>query len=339
MAENIMDQIVAALRQDGVTYYPGRGELRNVRVVGHTPKSDHYIYDIVIDFADGSERVAAKVYRASKSGPGTARTMAQIEADNLRGVHEVFTRKKLAGIPRPLGDFSELGAVVAEKLPGIPLQSIIMKAALLPSYSDLGALRDSARATGEWLRRFHKATADMPAPFDGVGLLGDLEKLCANCRASGLDEVSVRTIMSGTKSILSRTKKALPSSVVLNDFTPLNVMVSDNGIGFADLAKMSKRGNSFQDVALFLASVEALEKYPFCNRAITTELQQQFLEAYDISPQDEQVLRVLKMKALLSMFAQGRGLKESAVRKKVMWATVMKRFIAQAAERSLSPAA
>lgn len=339
MAENIMDQIVAVLRQDGVTYYPGRGELRNVRVVGHTPKPDHYIYDIVIDFADGSERVAAKVYRTPKSGSGTARVMAQVEADNLRSVHEVFTRKKLTGIPRPLGDFSELGAVVAEKLPGVPLQSIIMKAALLPSYSDLGALRESAKSTGEWLRRFHKATADMPAPFDGTGLLGDLEKLCANCRASGLDESSVRTIMSGTKSILSRTRKVLPSSVVLNDFTPLNVTVSENGIGFADLAKMTKRGNSFQDVALFLASVEALEKYPFCNRAITTELQQQFLEAYGISQQDEQVLRVLKMKALLSMFAQGRGLKESALRKKVMWATVMKRFIAQAAERSLSPAA
>ena len=339
MAENIMDQIVAALRQDGATLYPGRGELRNVRVVGHTPKTDHYIYDIVIDFVDGSERVAAKVYRGSKGGPGAARTMAQTEADNLRSVYEVFTRKKLGGIPRPIGDFAELGAVVAEKLPGIPLQSIIMKAALLPSYSDLGALRESARSTGEWLRRFHKATADMPAPFDGVSLLGDLEKLCANCRASGLDETSVRTIMSGTKSILSRTRKALPSSVVLNDFTPLNVMVSENGIGFADLAKMTKRGNSFQDVALFLASVEALEKYPFCNRTITAELQQQFLDAYGISPQDEQVLRVLKMKALLAMFAQGRGLKESAVRKKVMWATVMKRFIAQAAERSLSPAA
>ena len=48
---------------------------------------------------------------------------------------------------------------------------------------------------------------------------------------------------------------------------------------------------------------------------------------------------MLKMKALLGMFAQGRGIKESAVRKKVMWATVMKRFIQQAAHRSLAPAA
>ena len=45
------------------------------------------------------------------------------------------------------------------------------------------------------------------------------------------------------------------------------------------------------------------------------------------------------MKALLGMFAQGRNVKESAVRKKVMWATVMKRFIQQAAQRSMAPAA
>jgi hypothetical protein len=92
-------------------------------------------------------------------------------------------------------------------------------------------------------------------------------------------------------------------------------------------------------VALFLASVEALEKYPFCNRGITSQVQQEFLSAYGVTPAEEAVLRVLKMKALLAMFAQGRGVKESAVRKKVMWATVMKRFIQHAAQRSLAPAA
>ncbi|HEX6881559.1 MAG TPA: hypothetical protein VF135_14410 [Terriglobales bacterium] len=339
MAENVMDQIVASLRQDGAKHYPQRGELRNVRVVGHTPKTDHYIYDIVIDFADGSERVAAKVYRSAKCGPAGAKGMAENEFGNLERVYEIFSRKKLNGVPRPVGNFTELGAVVAEKLPGVPLQSIIMKAALLPGFSDLTALQEAARATGEWLRKFHKATADMPAPFDGVTLLGDLEKLCANCKVSGLDDASVNTIMSGTKSILSKTRRALPTSAVLNDFSPLSVVVSEAGVGFADFAKMTTTGNSFQDVALFLASVEALEKYPFCNRVITSELQQQFLDAYGLSASDEQVVRVLKMKALLSMFAQGRTVKESAMRKKVMWATVMKRFIAQAAERSLSPAA
>ncbi|MGH9523495.1 MAG: phosphotransferase [Terriglobales bacterium] len=339
MPESVMDLIVADLKNSGASYYPQHTELRNVRVVGHTPKTDHYIYDIVIDFADGSERLAAKVYRSVKLGQQGARNMARTELANLNQVYEVFQKKQLDGVPRPVGDFTENGAVVSEKMTGLPLQSIIMKAALLPGYADHGILAAGARQTGVWLRSFHKATADLPEPFDPATLQDDLEKLCKNCRGEGLDDAAVRTILSGSKAILARSKKNLPSSAVLCDFTPLNVIVTENGVGFTDFAKMVPRGNSYQDVATFLACVEALEKYPFCNRNITSQVQEEFLEAYGATVQEQAILRVLKMKALLGMFAQGRGVKESAVRKKVMWATVMKRFIQQAAQRSLAPAA
>ncbi len=339
MAESVMEQIVAELRRSANSYFPQHGELRNVRVVGHTPKNEHYIYDIVVDFADGSERLAAKVYRAGKCGAQGARGQARTEAANLSDVYKTFQKKKLTGVPRPVGDFSELGAVVTEKFTGVPLQSIIMKAALLPGYADRGTLAAAARRTGEWLRSFHRATADLPAPFDATGVLKDLERLCENCRKSGLDDAAVRTILEGARARLARVKKPLHFSAVLNDFTPLNVIVAEQGIGICDYARLMPRGVSFHDVAVFLAAVEALEKYPFCNRAITGQVQEEFLSAYGTNLSEQGVLRVLKMKALLSMFAQGRGVKEGAVRKKVMWATVMKRFIQQAAERALAPAA
>src|SRR5262249_49022084 len=251
----------------------------------------------------------------------------------------LFTRKHLCGVPRSLGDFSSLGAVVTQKISGLPIQSIIMKAALLPGYADLGTLKLSAQKAGEWLRNLHRSSADMPEPFDPMGLLSEIESLCVSCRGEGLDDAAIRTILTGARHLLSRSKKALPSSAVLNDFTPLNLIVTVDGVGVSDYARMSRRGMSFYDVAMFLASVEALEKYPFCNRTITAEVQDAFLEAYGAATSDRAILRVLKMKVLLGMFAQGRGVKESAVRKKVMWATVMKRFIQQAALRSMSPAA
>lgn len=339
MAENVMEQIVAELRRSATSHYPQRSELRNVRIVGHTPKNDHYVYDIVVDFAEGSERLAAKVYRASKCGAQAAREQARVEAANLRRIYSIFQKRNLQGVPRPIGDFTELGAVLAEKFSGMPLQSIIMKAALLPGYADHGTLAVAARKTGEWLRSFHRATADMPSQFDPGELLREIERLCENCRGEGLEDVAIRTILSGARTLLAHTRKALPCSAVLNDFTPLNVIVGEQGVGICDYARMTPRGSSFHDVAMFLAAVEALEKYPFCNRNITAQVQENFLEAYDLGPAEEAILRVLKMKALLGMFAQGRGVKESAVRKKVMWATVMKRFIQQAAQRSLAPAA
>jgi hypothetical protein len=60
---------------------------------------------------------------------------------------------------------------------------------------------------------------------------------------------------------LARVKKALPSPAVLNDFTPLNVIVGESGVGICDYARMTQRGTSYNDVALFLAAVETLEKY------------------------------------------------------------------------------
>ena len=338
MAENVIDQIAAQLRESASRNYPAHAELRNVRVVGHTPKTDHYIYDIVMDFADGSERVAAKVYRA-RNGGQIARAHARTEFENLQRVHAISDRKSLAGVPRPLGDFTELGAVVAEKFSGVPLQSIIMKAALLPGYGAHGAIGVAARKAGEWLRNFHKATADSSVPFDSAEVLLELEKVCQSCRGEGLDENAIRVILSGARSLLSRTRKTMPASAVLNDFNPLNVIIGEGGIGICDYARMSQRGMSAHDVANFLACIEALEKYPFCNRGITSDVQQEFCEGYGVSSADQPILRVLKMKILLSMFAQGRTVKENAVRKKVMWATVMKRFIQQAANRSMAPAA
>lgn len=338
MAETVLDQILVELRLPAAQRYAHRGELRNLRVVGHTPKSDHFIYDVCADFADGSEKLAVKMYRANKCG-GNAKAVARTENANLQFVQQVLQRKKLDGVPELLGDFSDHGAVITDKISGLPLQSIIMKAALLPGFADNGSIALVARRAGEWLRAFHKASSEQPEPFDANAILISLEKLCENCRHEGLDETSIRVIMNGARNVLARARKALPTSAVLNDFTPLNVIVTEDGVGFCDFARMKRHGASFEDVATFLASVEALEKYPFCNRDITSQIQENFLDTYGISQSEASVLRVLKMRALLGMFAQGRTVKESAVRKKVMWANVMKKFIYQAAQRSLAPAA
>jgi tRNA A-37 threonylcarbamoyl transferase component Bud32 len=338
MAETVLDQVMAELQQSAGKFYPEHGELRNLRVVGHTPKNDHFIYDVNAEFARGNERIAVKAYRASKCG-GNAKAIARQETANLHFVQQALSRKKLGGVPRPLGDFSEMGAVVTDKISGLPLQSIIMKAALLPGFADNGSIALVAKRAGEWLKQFHKATIEMPEPFDGAALMNSLEKLCQSCMEEGLDEQSIKMILSGARNVLTRTRKTLPSSAVLGDYTPLNVVVTEHGVGFCDFARMKHRGNSYEDLAQFLAFVEALEKYPFCNRAITSQIQEKFLDAYGITQAESAILRVLKMKALLGMFAQGRTIKENAVRKKVMWANVMKKFIHQAAQRSLSPVA
>ena len=333
MSETALDQIVDDLRNSGSKYFPQHSDVKMARVVGHTPKPDHYTYEIVLDFPDGSERVNAKIYRG-KSGGRTPQDAALREAQNLQFAHETAEHRAVNGVPRPIGDFAQLGAVVSTKVNGLPLQSIIMKAALLPADGNHELLETAARQAGEWLQRFHKASASMAMPLDGASVLADMEKLCARAQKDGLPPESTDVILGKARSALSRQKKVLRSSAILNDFIPLNVLVSEEGIGFCEFAELCEQGHSLMDAAMFLAAVEVLEKYPFCNRNITSQVQDAFVAAYGVTPQEEPLLDTLKMKVLLQMFAQGRVVKESAERKKVMWANVMKRFIQHAAERS-----
>ncbi len=339
MSESGMEQIAAEIKGRGSEWYPQHGEVRAVRIVGRTPKPDHYNYDLVIDFAQGSERLAAKIYWAGKSGEAGARSTAAAETEHLNLIWIIAQARGLAGIPRPLGDFSALGAVVSEKLVGIPLQSIIMKAALLPGYEGMGLLQGAATASGRWLRGFQRITARPSQPLDGDRLQRELATVCNNCRGEGLDDASIAKILSGTSAILERARNPLTNAAALHDFMPLNVVVLEHGVGFSDFARMEEDGSIYTDPATFLASVEALEKYPFCNHAITTAVQENFLEAYGASAAEREILCVYKMKVLLSMFAAGRAVKESPVRKKAMWANVMKKFIQMAADRSMPDAA
>ena len=333
MADNALDQIVGDLRSSGSEYFPQYSDVKAVRVVGHTPKTDYYTYEIVVDFPDGSERVNAKLYRG-KSGLQSHQDLARKEGQNLQFAHQTAEKRKLSGLPRPIGDYAELGAVASTKVNGLPLQSIIMKAALLPDGGNHHLLESSARQAGEWLQQFHKATAGIPTAIDVDAIMAEFGKLCAKARKDGLPEDSTDAILTNAKAALSKQKRPLRSSAVLQDFMPLNVLIAEDGVGFCEFANMNQQGHSLQDVAIFLASVEALEKYPFCNRNMTSLLQDAFVKAYGVSEQEEALLDTFKMKILLQMFAQGRLVKESAERKKVMWANVMKRFIQQAAERS-----
>lgn len=338
MAENTLDQIVEELRTSGAKHFPQHSDPKAVRVVGHTPKPDHYTYEIVLDFPDGSERVNAKLYRG-KSGSRTPQELALRESQNLHFAHETAQRRNLDGVPRPIGDFANLGAVVSTKVNGLPLQSIIMKAALLPDFGNHHLLEAAAKQAGSWLQQFHKATAGMATPMDGDGTLDEMQKLCVKAQKDGLPADCIEAILERARSALARQKRPLRSSAVLQDFVPLNVLVMDNGVGFCEFADLSQQGHSLCDAATFLAAVEALEKYPFCNRNLTSCVQDAFVEAYGVSPQEQPLLETLKMKVLLQMFAQGRLIKDSAERKKVMWANVMKRFLQQAAGRATAKVA
>jgi len=337
MAEKIIEHVIADLREIMGTRYPHRGELGKLRLLRHTPKKDYIAYDLCADFGDGTERLVAKVYRPDRCR-GIAKSIAQIETANLQHVHRIIRSKKLSGVPCLLGNFSEQCVVVTSKICGLPLQPMIMKAALLPEYADGKSLALAASRAGKWLRSFHRATADLPEPFDGDGLMSHLVMLCEDCRAQGLDLASVRLILERAQRVLSHCSKALPSSAVLSNFTPLNVIVTGESAGFSDFSKMKYRGNSLEDVAMFMAAADFLEKYPFCTRRIVSQIREGFLDAYGIVASSVGTVDVLTMKIFLEMLMQGRR-GGTGTAKNAMWSNVTRNLIHQFVQRPLAPIA
>src|SRR6266849_6572388 len=115
MAVKILDQIITELRTIIGKKYPHRGELGNLRQLGHIPKKDYVAYDLCADFNNGVERFVAKVYRPDRIAT------AQVETANLQYVHRTISSKRLNGIPCLLGNFADRCAVVTAKISGLPL--------------------------------------------------------------------------------------------------------------------------------------------------------------------------------------------------------------------------
>src|SRR5260370_34836283 len=88
-------------------------------------------FAVCADLDQGSQRMAIKIYRAGKCA-GNTRSGAKQEAANLQYAHQSLLRRKQNGAPRPLGDYSDFGALVTSKLSGRPLQSILVQPPLLP---------------------------------------------------------------------------------------------------------------------------------------------------------------------------------------------------------------
>jgi len=337
MAEKVLEQILAELRGIVSRRYPHRGGLGSIRVLGRVPKKNCTAYDLCADFEKGTERFVAKVYRPDRCD-GIAKTTAQMETANLRYVHHALRTEELVRVPCLIGDFSERCAVVTDKICGLSLQPAIMKAAVLPGSGDSGDLALAASRAGKWLRRFYKVTAGSHEQLDADGLMAKLAILCEHCRLQGLASDSVEVILARARDVFSRCgQKTFPTSAVLGNFTPLNIIVTGDGIVFSDFSKMKRSGDSLEDVATFMAAVECLAKYPFCSRKMVSQIHESFSNAYGLTRHEAGVVHILKLKILLEMLAQPKAVRARAARKTVMWNNVMRRFIHQAVHRPLAP--
>jgi tRNA A-37 threonylcarbamoyl transferase component Bud32 len=159
-------------------------------------------------------------------------------------------------LPQPLDYFSDLPALVMERVKGASLQQLFGKIVVMPSRRR--SLVSTCERTGRWLSHLHVATSIVPgklnveeklvhatanlAKLESMGFSSELCRQCADFLNRQADRVA-----------LAETKMAL----VHGDFTVDNVMVDGDRIVALDLT--GRDHNAIEhDLATFLNSLRLL---------------------------------------------------------------------------------
>lgn len=204
------------------------------------------------------------VIKGHKSRPGESRPATE----RARREYDVLCRLAGSGyterrVPRPLLFDSANACVVMEPCHGERLDDLIRSCR--STRADLGqrTLETAIKATGEWLRYFHEATASAadPSPVLGRVIEGanrDLESCSGRTISTSLAAV-VRSQLGALRSQLAAPSMRL--TMVHRDFWPGNIFVDGSTVQAIDFEGVDV-GMPYEDVAYFLVQLELFHSAP-----------------------------------------------------------------------------
>jgi aminoglycoside phosphotransferase (APT) family kinase protein len=240
-----------------------------------------------------------KFHKHPTSPESSVAAKAAREFDTLRWLAEAITAVPGCAVARPVAYFPEWKAVVTERAEGENLYELLNR----PLRTLLGPVRRQAAGwcerAGAWLRGFQTVTArGETRPFDADAFRAESETLLARCRALGLAPMAdhVAAWMAPRLDRLAGTELAVVGQHP--DFQPQNVLIAPDCVTVIDFTSF-KYGDRYHDVACFLTFLDSRSKHPCVSRAHLRELRDGFLRGYGMFADDDPLLRLHRVKAML----------------------------------------
>jgi len=241
--------------------------------------------------------IAVKIFHERTSGVETA-------ALQYRSLASLWPRfrgggNSNIGLPQPLDYFSDLPALVMERVRGSSLQALFSKMNILPSQRR--QLTSACARTGQWLRELHRVTSV------GQGRLVVEEKLAhASANLARLETMGFSPeLCRRSADFLKRQADQLSIAeshlaLVHGDFTVDNVMVDGDRIVALDLT--GRDHNAIEhDLATFLNSLRLLRLTMPVSRALLSRCSHSFLAGYfGVNHSPSPALNFLRVAGLIS---------------------------------------
>ena len=270
-----MDQITARLDGNLSKYFPESGNNPpgiELAEVSHRSYSSLYLFRTSRN--GDANGLAVKVFLPASGG----RDAARLQYAALNSVWPAFRTSTTLAIPRPLDYFPELSAIVTESVQGRSLQQIFRTMPVLPGQkTGLARLTEQA---GQWLRKFHAATALPSGPLDVDNKLKSLRANLGLLEVSGFSVDLCRRLEAVLDSLAKNIRDIdLDMAAVHGDFTMDNVLFDGKRIIAIDLGGKDKNA-IYHDIATFLNSLSLIGLTWPASRRLLDRSGQRFLSGY-----------------------------------------------------------
>jgi hypothetical protein len=175
----------------------------------------------------------------------------------------------------------------------------------MPAYQKKRQVRIWFYRCGKWLRQFQKFTQTKAVmPFRKDAAAENIEKKLVSCAKYGLGLARHKKIR---RFIDAKFKKIGHRQLGVvgyhSDFTPWNVLASDDQIGVMDFDRFGYRG-SYDDLTLFTVALEGYKSIVGMQARNIDALKYAFLRGYDMKDTDRHIFDVYLLKNTLKALSR-----------------------------------
>ena len=187
-----------------------------------------------------------------------------------------------ATIPKPVALLPEVGAAVYERVPGIPLTTILkVNANCLTGPIHHEKMCRIAGWAGKWLHTLHELNRSRSAPYDAKDYLAKLAYWLQRAIKAGLDRKTASTVWDAAARSATRVNGAIVCySGTHGDFIPQNIFVNPGGVAVIDFADSRKCEAVYEDLAFFVAFCNLIATRWVYSRSLLTAMGTAFLDGY-----------------------------------------------------------
>ena len=191
-------------------------------------------------------------------------------------------------------------SLVLEAVSGRPLSRILKR----EGNRLIGLLRQNrmhylGQLTGHWLRELHQATQTNPIPHDSETFLKEIRDRFICLQSLGINKETVdRVKREITEASHQIEGHPIPAAARQGDFIPQNILIDGDRLRIVDFENFSRSDSVYEDIATFMAYIQAIRAFPYYSKRALRTLGESFLSAYGVQG-NEVPLRLYLARALV----------------------------------------